>query len=62
MAVSNHLPVLCVPWHSFWEDKFHDLPRHRGEAERSVVPRVVLPTLFKNGHNVSLLPVARNFT
>jgi len=40
---------------------FHDLPKHRGEADRSVISRVLLPTLFKNGLNVSLLPVTRDF-
>jgi len=35
--------------HSFSKDLFHVLPRHRGEADRSVVPRILLSTVFKMG-------------
>lgn len=36
-------------------DVFHDLPRHRSEVDRSVIPKVHLSTLSKNGCNVPLL-------
>ena len=42
-----HLPVFHVPQNSFQEDLLHDLPQHRCEIDRLVVPRVILFTLLK---------------
>lgn len=39
--------------HVFQGSLFHDLTRHWGEAAQSVVPRVPLLTIFRNGCNVS---------
>lgn len=47
LAVPNHLPAFHVPQQNFQEGLFHDLPRHRGEADRAVVPRVLLSTFLK---------------
>ena len=49
LVLSDHLSVFHMPYHSFEEDLFHDLPWHRGETDRSVAPRVIFFNLFKNG-------------
>lgn len=59
LAVSYHSPVFHVLWH-FQEAMFHDLPRHRGEADRLIVLGVLLSTLSKNGCGVSLFVVTRD--
>ena len=43
LAVSDHL-ISHVPQYLFQEDLLHDLPKHRVEAHRSVVPQVFLST------------------
>lgn len=55
LVVSNNLPVVLVPYQSFWQGLSHDLPGHRGEFDRSVVPRVLLPTPSKDRYNLSFL-------
>ena len=62
LAASSHFPVTHISWHIFQRDLFHDLTGHRGEADWSVVPRVLLFTLFKNRCNVSIFPVTGDFT
>lgn len=57
LAVLNFVPVLHLPQDILKEDLFHDLPRHRGESDRLVVPRVLLSTFLKNACNASLFPV-----
>lgn len=37
LVVSHHLPVFCVPEHSFQEDLLYH-SQHRDETGRSVVP------------------------
>ena len=43
-----NIPLFHTPSYSFLEDLLHDLPRHWGEANSSVVPWVILSTLAKN--------------
>lgn len=61
-AVLNHLPVHCMPLYIFYDDLFHDHARERGEADGSVVSRILLSTFLKDGYNVSPSPVTLNFT
>lgn len=58
----TQLGVIHMPWLVFQEDLSRDLTRHRGKVDQSVVPRVLLPyTPFKNGSDVSLFPVIKDF-
>lgn len=48
LSVWNHLSVLHLPQHRFQKDLLHDLPRHRVEADRSEVPKMLLSILFRD--------------
>lgn len=51
LAVSNHL-IFYVPWHSFQENLLHDVARHRGETDQSVVPCIFFFSFCKNGRYI----------
>lgn len=54
LTVLNPFPVLQEPQHSFQQDLFCDLPRHRSGA-----PRVLLSTFFKNACKFPIFPSPR---
>jgi len=54
LTSSNHLAVFRTYQYIFQEDVFYDLRRHRGEADWSVVPTIVLTTLLKKGWDIPL--------
>jgi len=62
LAVLGHLFILYVPLQGNQEDLLPDLPRHRSEVHRPVVPQVILFPFLKNGSNISLFPVTGDFT
>ena len=45
LALLDHL-ISHMLYHLFQEDPLHDLPRHKGETHRPVVPRVFLSPLM----------------
>ena len=49
-----------MPYHSFQEYLLHDLSKQRGEADKSVVPRVVFFTLLKSGYVDIIFLVTRD--
>ena len=55
------VPVFCMLRNNFQEDLFHDLTRHRCEADWSVGPRVLLITFFKNECDIVFSPVTGDF-
>ena len=57
LAVSDHTLIPHVIKHVIQKDLFHDLPRHRGDTHRPVVPPVLLAPLLVNGSDVTLPPV-----
>ena len=52
LVIPYHCPLFHMPWHSFQEYLFYDLPQHRGVANTSVIPWVILSILLKNGCNI----------
>ena len=52
LVIPYHLPLFHVPQHSCQGDLLHDLPQHRVEADRLVVPWVILSTLLQNSHQL----------
>ncbi|XP_075000742.1 GPN-loop GTPase 1 isoform X2 [Calonectris borealis] len=42
------------------DEPLHNLPQHRGQADRPVVPRILLPTLLVDGRHTGKPPVVRD--
>ena len=61
LVLPYHIPFFHVPQCSLQEDLLRDLFQHSVEADKSVDPCVVLSTLLKNGCDVALFPVTRDF-
>lgn len=62
LVILYHLLLFSAPSHIFQEDQFRYLFWHRGEANRLVVPCVVLSTLHKNECDVAFSSVTKDFT
>ena len=62
LAVSDHMLIPHVIKQVVQEDLFHDLPRHRGETHRPIVPEVLLSPFLVNGSDMTLPPVIQDLT
>jgi len=49
LAGPDPLVVLHMPGEHIQDESLHNLPRHQGEADRPVVPRILLPALLVDG-------------
>jgi len=47
LVIPYHFPLFYVLQHSFQQDLLQDLLWHKGEADRAVVPWLILSTLLK---------------
>ena len=61
LVVLDQLTFFYVPYHSFQDDLLCGLSQHRGEADRSVVPWIILSTLLKNGCDGTFFLATRDF-
>ncbi|KAK4811283.1 hypothetical protein QYF61_023335 [Mycteria americana] len=52
LAGPDPLVILYMACDSTQDDLLHQLPRHRGQAARPVVPRVLLPALLEDGCHI----------
>jgi len=57
LAGSDPLVVLHIPGERTQDELLHNLPRHRGQADRPVVPRILLLALLVDGCYIGDLPV-----
>ncbi|PKU42644.1 hypothetical protein llap_7061 [Limosa lapponica baueri] len=58
LAGSDHLGVLHALHNGTQDDLFRDLPRHRSQTDRPVVPWIILPALLVDGCHICWTPVS----
>ncbi|KAK4810863.1 hypothetical protein QYF61_008835 [Mycteria americana] len=61
LAGLDPLVILCMPRDGTQDDLLHQLPRHRGQADGPVVPRILLPALLEDGCHICYPPVNWDF-
>ena len=51
LAGPDSLVVLHMPGEHTQDESLHNLPHHRGQADRPVVPGILTPALLVDGHH-----------
>ena len=62
LAGPDPLVVLPMPSEHTQDELLHNLHRHQGQADRPVVPRIVLLALLIDGCHIGRPPVIHKFT
>ena len=57
LAGPDPLVVLHMPGEGTQDESLHNLARHRGQNDRPVVPRMLLPALLVDGCYVGYPPI-----
>ncbi|PKU38186.1 rna-directed dna polymerase from mobile element jockey-like [Limosa lapponica baueri] len=58
LAGPDRLGLLHAQHNGTQDDLFHDLPRHRGQTDRPVVPQIIPPALLVDGHHICSMLVS----